>query len=69
MDQDTSNWPLIDPLPSYGRGRELPGDRYMSLIHGNGLEDVVITGTILYFLISPTRLPFTIFEVNLIRVN
>ncbi|OAY82752.1 putative polygalacturonase [Ananas comosus] len=42
--QDTSNWPLIDPLPSYGRGRELPGGRYMSLIHGIGLEDVVITG-------------------------
>ncbi|XP_064960096.1 probable polygalacturonase [Musa acuminata AAA Group] len=42
--QDTSNWPLIDPLPSYGRGRELPGGRYMSLIHGNGLRDVIITG-------------------------
>lgn len=45
--QDTSNWPLIDPLPSYGRGRELPGGRYMSLIHGIGLEDVVITGAYL----------------------
>ncbi|RRT35031.1 hypothetical protein B296_00057335 [Ensete ventricosum] len=44
--QDTSNWPLIDPLPSYGRGRELPGGRYMSLIHGNGLRDVIITGTL-----------------------
>ncbi|WOK91385.1 hypothetical protein Cni_G00076 [Canna indica] len=42
--QDTSNWPLIDPLPSYGRGRELPGGRYMSLIHGNKLKDVIITG-------------------------
>ncbi|KAJ8486694.1 hypothetical protein OPV22_019179 [Ensete ventricosum] len=42
--QDTSNWPLVDPLPSYGRGRELPGGRYMSLIHGNGLRDVIITG-------------------------
>nr|CAB3460590.1 unnamed protein product [Digitaria exilis] len=42
--QDTSSWPLIDPLPSYGRGRELPGGRYMSLIHGNGLQDVFITG-------------------------
>ncbi|KAL6610690.1 hypothetical protein ACP70R_040659 [Stipagrostis hirtigluma subsp. patula] len=41
---DTSTWPLIDPLPSYGRGRELPGRRYMSLIHGNGLQDVFITG-------------------------
>ncbi|KFK28938.1 hypothetical protein AALP_AA7G068200 [Arabis alpina] len=42
--QDTWNWPLIDPLPSYGRGRELPGGRYMSFIHGDGLRDVVITG-------------------------
>ncbi|XP_048563674.1 probable polygalacturonase [Triticum urartu] len=42
--QDTSSWPLIDPLPSYGRGRELPGKRYISLIHGNGLQDVFITG-------------------------
>ncbi|KAL6615595.1 hypothetical protein ACP70R_037865 [Stipagrostis hirtigluma subsp. patula] len=42
--QDTSSWPLVDPLPSYGRGRELPGGRYLSLIHGSGLQDVVITG-------------------------
>ncbi|XP_010541559.1 PREDICTED: probable polygalacturonase isoform X2 [Tarenaya hassleriana] len=42
--QDTLNWPLIAPLPSYGRGRELPGGRYMSFIHGDGLRDVVITG-------------------------
>ncbi|KAF8033323.1 hypothetical protein BT93_D2049 [Corymbia citriodora subsp. variegata] len=42
--QDTWNWPLIAPLPSYGRGRERPGRRYMSLIQGYGLRDVVITG-------------------------
>ncbi|XP_027938947.1 probable polygalacturonase [Vigna unguiculata] len=42
--QDSSNWPLIAPLPSYGRGRELPGGRYMSFMHGNGVQDVVITG-------------------------
>lgn len=42
--QDTSNWPLIAPLPSYGRGRELPGGRYISFIHGDGIHDVVITG-------------------------
>lgn len=42
--QDTTNWPLIAPLPSYGRGRELPGGRYMSFIHGDGLHDVIITG-------------------------
>lgn len=45
--QDSSNWPLIDPLPSYGRGRELPGGRYVSFIHGDGLEDVIITGQFL----------------------
>ncbi|KAK3152654.1 hypothetical protein QOZ80_2BG0161790 [Eleusine coracana subsp. coracana] len=42
--QDTRSWPLVAPLPSYGRGRELPGSRYASFIHGNGLRDVVITG-------------------------
>ncbi|ERN00313.1 probable polygalacturonase [Amborella trichopoda] len=42
--QDTQNWPLIEPLPSYGRGRERPGGRYMSFIHGDGLRDVIITG-------------------------
>lgn len=42
--QDTSNWPLVAPLPSYGRGRERPGGRYMSFIHGDGLKDVIITG-------------------------
>ncbi|KAH7841614.1 hypothetical protein Vadar_032110 [Vaccinium darrowii] len=42
--QDTWHWPLIEPLPSYGRGRERPGGRYISFIHGDGLRDVVITG-------------------------
>ncbi|KAI9081727.1 hypothetical protein K1719_036330 [Acacia pycnantha] len=42
--QATHNWPLIAPLPSYGRGRELPGGRYMSFIHGDGVNDVVVTG-------------------------
>ncbi|PRQ17447.1 putative galacturan 1,4-alpha-galacturonidase [Rosa chinensis] len=42
--QDTRNWPLIAPLPSYGRGRERPGGRYVSFIHGDGVHDVVITG-------------------------
>ncbi|KAJ0824346.1 putative endo-polygalacturonase [Helianthus annuus] len=42
--QRTGNWPLIAPLPSYGRGRERPGGRYMSFIHGEGLHDVIITG-------------------------
>ncbi|URE47259.1 Glycosyl hydrolases family 28 [Musa troglodytarum] len=41
--QDTWNWPLVDPLPSYGRGRELPGRRYVSFIQGDGISDVIIT--------------------------
>lgn len=42
--QDMSEYPLIDPLPSYGRGRDAPGGRYSSLIMGSNLTDVVITG-------------------------
>ncbi|XP_058105652.1 probable polygalacturonase [Magnolia sinica] len=42
--QDMNEWPLIDPLPSYGRGRDAPGGRYSSLITGSNLTDVVITG-------------------------
>ncbi|GAV65783.1 Glyco_hydro_28 domain-containing protein [Cephalotus follicularis] len=42
--QNTQSWPLIAPLPSYGRGRERPGGRYMSFLHGDGLHDVIITG-------------------------
>lgn len=44
-------WPIIEPLPSYGRGRERLGGRHMSLIHGDGLTNVVITGTQSYFAI------------------
>lgn len=44
MVQDSSDWPVIAPLPSYGRGRERPGGRYVSFIHGDGVHDVVITG-------------------------
>ncbi|KAG7576324.1 Glycoside hydrolase family 28 [Arabidopsis thaliana x Arabidopsis arenosa] len=42
--QDPSHWELVDPLPSYGRGIDLPGKRYKSLINGNMLHDVVVTG-------------------------
>ncbi|XP_042437081.1 probable polygalacturonase isoform X2 [Zingiber officinale] len=42
--KDPADWPIIDPLPSYGRGRELPGARHQSLIHGSNLTDVIITG-------------------------
>ncbi|GAU11359.1 hypothetical protein TSUD_343500 [Trifolium subterraneum] len=38
------DWPVVDPLPSYGRGRELPGGRHRSLIYGSNLTDVIITG-------------------------
>ncbi|TVU39834.1 hypothetical protein EJB05_13275 [Eragrostis curvula] len=41
---DSSDWPVVDPLPSYGRGRELPGKRHQSLIFGSNLTDVIITG-------------------------
>ncbi|KAJ6856817.1 polygalacturonase [Populus alba x Populus x berolinensis] len=42
--QDEKYWPLMPPLPSYGYGREHPGPRYGSLIHGQNLRDIVITG-------------------------
>ncbi|KAL8143654.1 hypothetical protein V2J09_016686, partial [Rumex salicifolius] len=42
--QDQTEWPLIEPLPSYGRGRERLGARHISLIHGNGLSNVILTG-------------------------
>ncbi|PKA55695.1 putative polygalacturonase [Apostasia shenzhenica] len=42
--EDTKNWPLMEPLPSYGRGRERPGGRYASFILGSGIHDVIITG-------------------------
>ncbi|KAI4344633.1 hypothetical protein L6164_011836 [Bauhinia variegata] len=42
--EDEKYWPLMPPLPSYGYGRERPGPRYGSLIHGQNLKDIVITG-------------------------
>ena len=41
------DWPIIDPLPSYGRGRDAPGGRHSSLIMGFKLKDVIITGTVI----------------------
>ncbi|XP_039685728.1 probable polygalacturonase isoform X2 [Medicago truncatula] len=41
---NSEDWPVVDPLPSYGRGRELPGGRHRSLIYGCNLTDVIITG-------------------------
>ncbi|KAG6412565.1 hypothetical protein SASPL_125247 [Salvia splendens] len=42
--QDIMHWDVVDPLPSYGRGLEVPGRRYRSLIYGQNLTDVVVTG-------------------------
>ncbi|XVE73544.1 hypothetical protein DITRI_Ditri11bG0126900 [Diplodiscus trichospermus] len=42
--KNSDDWPVVDPLPSYGRGRELPGGRHRSLIYGRNLTDVIITG-------------------------
>ncbi|KAL7583269.1 hypothetical protein Lser_V15G41505 [Lactuca serriola] len=42
--QDVDHWKVIEALPSYGRGIDLPGQRYSSLINGDNLSDVVITG-------------------------
>lgn len=42
--EDENLWPLLPPLPSYGYGREHKGPRYGSLIHGQNIVDVIITG-------------------------
>nr|XP_010917443.1 probable polygalacturonase [Elaeis guineensis] len=42
--EDERYWPLMPPVPSYGFGREHKGPRYGSLIHGQNLKDLVITG-------------------------
>ncbi|ONK72931.1 uncharacterized protein A4U43_C04F25070 [Asparagus officinalis] len=45
FNDDVNDWPLIDPLPSYGRGRDsAAGGRYSNLIMGSNLTDVIITG-------------------------
>ncbi|KAJ3681359.1 hypothetical protein LUZ60_015848 [Juncus effusus] len=41
---DSSKWPIVEPLPSYGQGIDLPGSRHRSLINGYNVTDVVITG-------------------------
>ncbi|KAI5428603.1 probable polygalacturonase [Lathyrus oleraceus] len=42
--QDITEWPVIEPLPSYGRGRDAPAGRFTSLIFGTNLTDVIVTG-------------------------
>lgn len=41
---DTTLWDVIEPLPSYGRGRDHNGPRFTSFIHGYNLHDVAIIG-------------------------
>lgn len=47
-----TEWPVLKPLPSYGRGRDAAGGRYTSLVFGTNLTDVVITGNLLFRLIK-----------------
>lgn len=47
--KDERYWPLMSPLPSYGYGREHKGPRYGSLIHGQDLKHVTITGSLCLF--------------------
>ncbi|KAL6907844.1 hypothetical protein ACP4OV_002014 [Aristida adscensionis] len=42
--KDSSQWPIVEPLPSYGQGLDLPGPRHRSLINGYNLTDVAVTG-------------------------
>lgn len=42
--QEESDYEVIEPLPSYGRGRDTDGGRFISLLFGSNLTDVVITG-------------------------
>ncbi|KAG6494952.1 hypothetical protein ZIOFF_042739 [Zingiber officinale] len=44
LSTDSSQWPIVVPLPSYGQGQDLPGQRHRGLINGYNLTDVVITG-------------------------
>jgi hypothetical protein len=41
---DKDAWPVIPGAPSYGQGRDHPGPRYTSLLHGEHLENVTIQG-------------------------
>ncbi|KAF2587473.1 hypothetical protein F2Q70_00034950, partial [Brassica cretica] len=41
---EESDYEVIEPLPSYGRGRDTDGGRFIGLLFGSNLTDVVITG-------------------------
>ena len=42
--EDPMAWPIIAPLPSYGQGRDHPGPRRTSFLHGVHVSDVVLCG-------------------------
>ncbi|XP_062076123.1 probable polygalacturonase [Humulus lupulus] len=42
--QQASDYPILEPLPSYGVDKNFSAGRYSSLIMGTNLTDVVITG-------------------------
>ena len=41
---DRASWPIVAPLPSYGRGRDFPGPRYGAFLQFNNLTNVAIVG-------------------------
>ena len=41
---DRASWPIVAPLPSYGRGRDFPGPRYGAFLQFNNLTSVSIVG-------------------------
>eukprot|EP01052_Picozoa_sp_SAG31_P040223 SAG31_NODE_5775_length_2332_cov_1.669503_2_plen_252_part_00 len=41
---DLGEWPLMPPMKSYGQGRDHPGARHVSLLHGFDIRNVVIGG-------------------------
>lgn len=38
-----TEWPLMPPMPSYGQGRDHPGPRHVSLIHGFNLTNITVS--------------------------
>ena len=41
---DWGSWPVVAPLPSYGRGRDFPGPRYGAFLQINNVSRVRIVG-------------------------
>lgn len=58
--QNMDEWPPVEPLPSYGRGRDALGGKYISLITGSNLSDVVIAGT--QFLLRENKISIMAFK-------